>query len=96
MYIYIYIYINNTLYRNDTRDDTKYASLHDTTVGFHHFNLRIFNSRVSNPKNKNVVYLSVLSRISNYQGLGRKNKHENLKTDRTKYASLHDTTCSTI
>ena len=36
---------------------------------------------VSNPKSKYVVYLSVLSQISNCQGLGRKNKHEILKTD---------------
>ena len=37
---------------------------------------------VSNPKNKYVAYVSVLSQISNCQGLGRKNKHEILKTDR--------------
>ena len=38
---------------------------------------------VSNPKNKHVVYVSVLSQISNCQGLGRKNKFEILKTYRT-------------
>ena len=32
-------------------------------------------------KCKYVAYLSVLSQISNCQGLGRKNKHEMLKTD---------------
>ena len=37
---------------------------------------------VSNPKSKSVAYVSALSRISNCQGLGRKNKHEILKTDR--------------
>ena len=37
---------------------------------------------VSNPKSKYVAYLSVLSQISNCQSLGRKNKHEILKTDR--------------
>ena len=37
---------------------------------------------VSNPKPKYVAYLSVLSQISNCQGLGRKNKHDILKTDR--------------
>ena len=37
----------------------------------------------SNPKSKYVVYLSVLSQISNCQSLVRKNKHEMLKTDRT-------------
>ena len=41
---------------------------------------------VSNPESKYVAYLSVLSQISNCQGLGRKNKHDNLKTDRNLYA----------
>ena len=36
----------------------------------------------SNPERKYVAYLSVLSQISNCQGLGRKNKFEILKTDR--------------
>ena len=47
-------------------------------VSFHNF-----KSSVSNPKSKYVVHLSVLSQISNCQGLGSKNKHEILKTDRT-------------
>ena len=34
------------------------------------------------PESKYVAYLSVLSRISNCQGLGRRNKFEILKTDR--------------
>ena len=38
---------------------------------------------VSNSKSKYVAYLSVLSQISNCQSLGRKNKHDILKTDRT-------------
>ena len=48
----------------------------------------ISNREISNwasqidPKSKYVAYLSVLSQISNCQGLGRKNKHEILKTDR--------------
>ena len=42
-----------------------------------------FKLSVSNPKSKYVAYVSVLSRISNCQGLGRKNKFEILKTDRT-------------
>ena len=45
-------------------------------------NRKTFKLSVSNPKNKYVAYLSVLSQISNCQGLGRKNKHEILKTDR--------------
>ena len=54
------------------------------TVSCHNFKSQNFKLSVSNPKSKYVAYLSVLSQISNYQGLGRKNKHEILKTDRTK------------
>ena len=81
MYIYIYIYICSlgtylSIYR---------AGLLTTymfTVSFHNFKSQDFKLSVSNPKNKYVVYSSVLSPISNCQGLGRKNKHEILKTDR--------------
>ena len=52
------------------------------TVSFHNFKSQNFKLSVSNPKSKCVAYLSVLSRISNCQGLGRKNKFEILKTDR--------------
>ena len=55
----------------------------ETTVSFHNFKSQKFKLSVSNPKNKYVAYLSVLSQISNCQGLGRKNKHEISKTDRT-------------
>ena len=44
------------------------------TVSFHNFKSQNFKLSVSNPKNKYVVYLSVLSQISNCQSLGRKNK----------------------
>ena len=54
-----------------------------TTVSFHNFKSQNFNLSVSNPKSKYVAYVSVLSQISNCQGLGRKNKHEILKTDRS-------------
>ena len=54
-----------------------------TTVSFHNLKSQNFKLSVSNPKNKYVAYVSVLlSQISNCQGLGRKNKHEVLKTDR--------------
>ena len=54
------------------------------TVSFHNFKLS-----VSNPINKYVAYLSVLSQISNRPGLGRKNKHDISKTDRMLcYATL--------
>ena len=52
------------------------------TVSFHNFKSQNFKLSVSNPKSKYAAYVSVLSRISNCQGLGRKNKHEILKTDR--------------
>ena len=53
------------------------------TDSFHNFKSQNFRLSVSNPKSKHVVYLSVLSQISNCQGLGRKNKFEILKTYRT-------------
>ena len=54
----------------------------DNTVSFHNFKSQNLKLSVSNPKSKYVVYLPVLSQISNCQGLGRKNKHAILKTDR--------------
>ena len=54
-----------------------------STVAFHNFKSRNFKLSVSNPKSKYVAYLSVLSQISNCQGLGHKNKHDILKTDRS-------------
>ena len=56
------------------------------TVGFHNFKSQNFKLSVSNPKSKYVAYLSVPSQISNCQSLGRKNKHDILKTDRTAQA----------
>ena len=52
------------------------------TVSFHNFKSQDFKLSASNPKSKYVAYLSILSQISNCQSLGRKNKHEILKTDR--------------
>ena len=57
-------------------------ALPGSTVSFHNFKSQNFKLSVSNPKSKYVAYVSVPSRISNCQGLGRKNKHEFLKTDR--------------
>ena len=53
------------------------------TVSFHNFKSQNVKLSVSNPKSKYVAYVSVLSQISNCQGLGHKNKHDILKTDRT-------------
>ena len=58
------------------------SSLAFSTVSFHNIKSRNFKLSVSNPKSKHVASLSVLSRISNCQSLGRKNKSEILKTDR--------------
>ena len=63
---------------------TKYTKLSSwNTVSFHNFKSQNFKLSVSNPKNTYVAYVSVLSQISNCQGLGRKNKLDMLKTDRT-------------
>ena len=51
-------------------------------VSFHNFKSQNVKLSVSNPTNKYVAYLSVLSQILNCQGLGRKNKFEILKTYR--------------
>ena len=60
----------------------KISKFMKNTVSFHDFKSQNFKSSISNPKNKYAACLSVLSQISNCQGLGRKNKHEILKTDR--------------
>ena len=52
------------------------------TVRCHNFKSQNLKLSVSNPKSKSVAYLSVLSQISNCQSLGRKNKHDILKTGR--------------
>ena len=63
-----------------------YLGIKTDTVSFHNFKLQNFKLSVSNPKSKYVAYLSVLSQISNCQSLGRKNKHEIMKTDRNENA----------
>ena len=83
IYIYIYIYIYVYIIRYRTVTDRTLPEDGDT-VSFHNFKSHNFKLSVSNPKSKYVAYLSVLSRISNCQGLGRKNKHDFLKTDRRK------------
>ena len=58
-----------------------------SAVSFHNFKSQNFKLSVSNPEGKYVAYVSVLYQISNCQGLGRKNKHELLKTDRTLFGA---------
>ena len=85
-YVYIYIYIHpySQFASRDSRPSgpNPWGS-YSTTVSLHNFKSQNFKSSVSNPNNKYVAYVSVLSQISNCQGLGRKSKHEILKTDRT-------------
>ena len=52
------------------------------TVGFHNFNLRIFNLRVSNPNKLIVVVFLTRCRISMCQGLGPKKHDEISEIDR--------------
>ena len=61
---------------------TNSINYYSPTVRFHNFKSQNFKLSVSNPKSKYVAYVSVLSKNQNRQGLGRKNKHEILKTDR--------------
>ena len=56
------------------------------TVGFHNFNLRIFNLRVSNPNKSIVDVLSTRCRISMCQGLGPKKHDEISEIDRTPFS----------
>ena len=52
------------------------------TVGFHNFNLRIFNLRVSNPNKLIVDAFLTRCRISMCQGLGPKKHDEISEIDR--------------
>ena len=61
--------------RSHWSSDTPQAQKGKPTVSFHNFKSQNFKLSVSNPESKYVAYLSVLSQISNCQGLGRKNKH---------------------
>ena len=82
MYIYIYSYIHTRCASRRHRERRPRRPPACATVSFHNFKSRNFKLSVSNPKSKCVAYSSVLSQVSNCPGLGRKNKNENLKTDR--------------
>ena len=56
-----------------------------STVGFHNFNLRIFNLRVSNPNKLIVDVFLTRCRISMCQGLGPKKHDEILEIDSMKH-----------
>ena len=57
----------------------------ESAVGFHNFNLRIFNLRVSNPNNLIVDVFLTRCRISMCQGLGPTKHDEISETDRADY-----------
>ena len=89
IYIYIYICIHICMQLptqpaapRSARAAMARLHLRISTASFHNFKSQNFKLSVSNPRNKYVAYLSVLSRISNCQSLGRKNKLKTLKTYR--------------
>ena len=88
IYIYIYIWCCQLLHILPLIHEVRVSSASEkaysrrTTVSFHNFKSQSFKLSISNPKSKYVAYVSLLSQISNCQGLGRKNKHEISKTDR--------------
>ena len=72
IHIYIYIYISYSNLDGVLSAVTPVAA-HPrarNTVGFHNYNLRIFNSRVSNPSKLIVDVFLTRCRISMCQGLG--------------------------
>ena len=77
------VVISNNHDTSNHMNTTMRSSRTVSTVSFHNFKSQHFKLSVSNPKSKYVACLSVLSQISNCQSLGRKNKHKQLKTDRT-------------
>ena len=79
MCIYIYIYMHMCIYIYIYR----HIYIYIYTVGFHHFNLRIFNLRVPNPDKLIVDVFLTRCRISMCQGLCPKKHDENSEIDRT-------------
>ena len=69
-------------YNNNHSSNNSNNDKHDT-VGFHNFNLRIFNLRVSNPDELIVDVFLTRCRISMCQGLGQKKLDEISEIDRT-------------
>ena len=60
------------------------------TVGFHNFNLRFFNSRVSNPNKFIVDVFLTRCRISMCQGLGPNKNDETSEIDRTSWCTTFE------
>ena len=87
LFIYIYIYTYTCIhigspFRVEPPSNSAAGQLREGPVGpfdrrtasFHNFKSQNFKLSVSTPESKWVACLSVLSQISNCQGLGRKNK----------------------
>ena len=68
---------------NHSREIMHCTLVFKCTVGFHNFNLRIFNLRVSNPNKLTVDVFLTRCRISMCQGLGPKKHDEISEIDRT-------------
>ena len=85
IHIYYYYYYYYFYYSRFTKQFVVTVAM--VTVSFHNFKSQDFKLSVSNPKSKYVAYLSVLSQITNCLSLGRKSKHEFLKTDRSSSSS---------
>ena len=84
MYIYIYIYTRVPCPLFELAASARSLGICATmmcdvhaTVSFHSFKSQNFKLSVSNPRSKYVAYSSVLSQISNCQGLGRTMMCEN-------------------
>ena len=74
---------NNNNANNAMNHNNNMNSAEQNTVGFHNFNLRIVNLRVSNPSKLIVDVLLTRCRISMCQGLGPKQHDEISEIDRT-------------
>ena len=85
IYIYIYVvYFVNVFCSASEPASSPFClfAFWPPTVGFHNFNLRIFNLRVSNPSESIVDVFLTRCRISMCQGLGPKKHDETSETNR--------------
>ena len=73
--MYVCAYITNHTNTNTNHYDSYDNNTYMHTVGFHYFNLRIVNLRVSNP-DKLIVFFLTRCGISMCQGLGPKEHDE--------------------
>ena len=101
IHIYIYTHIHTANHHDimsyvccfSSRSPSPRRATSSSTVGFHNFNLRIFNLRVSNPKKLIVdVFVDTMSDF-NVPG-SRLKKHDDIsEIDRTRTLSVPNTVC---